>query len=74
MTTNGPSVQGKSPPANGTCGTCKVNMLLGYDTQIVNPSTGNGELVTLQYNFKDQYANTGSCQFVVHPDLTITGP
>jgi prepilin-type N-terminal cleavage/methylation domain-containing protein len=60
--------------ANGTCGTCKVNMQLGYDTQIVDPNTGNGELVTLKYNFQDSFANTGSCTFVVHPDLTITGP
>ena len=60
--------------ANGSCGTCKVNMLLSYDSQIVDPSTGNGELVTMQYSFQDQYANTGSCTFVVHPDLTITGP
>jgi prepilin-type N-terminal cleavage/methylation domain-containing protein len=60
--------------ANGSCGTCKVNMQLGYDTQIVNPSTGNGELVTIKYNFRDSFGVTGSCQFVVHPDLTITGP
>ena len=60
--------------ANGSCGTCKVNMLLAYDTQIVDPNTGNGELVTMTYNFQDSYANSGSCTFVVHPDLTITGP
>jgi prepilin-type N-terminal cleavage/methylation domain-containing protein len=60
--------------ANGSCGTCKVNMALAYDTQIVDPNTGNGELITLKYNFQDSFANTGSCQFVVHPDLTITGP
>lgn len=59
---------------NGSCGTCKVNMQLGYDTQIVNPSTGNGELVTIKYSFKDSFGVTGSCQFTVHPDLTITGP
>jgi len=49
-------------------------MMVGYDTQIVNPSTGNGELVTVKYNFQDAFSNPGSCQFVVHPDLTITGP
>ncbi|HEV8199657.1 MAG TPA: hypothetical protein VGS03_06525, partial [Candidatus Polarisedimenticolia bacterium] len=60
--------------ANGSCGTCKVNMQLAYDTQIVDPNTGNGELVTMTYTFQDQYANSGSCTFVVHPDLSITGP
>ncbi|HET8948290.1 MAG TPA: hypothetical protein VFQ07_15025, partial [Candidatus Polarisedimenticolia bacterium] len=60
--------------ANGSCPTCKVNMQLAYDTQIVDPNTGNGELVTMTYSFQDQYANSGSCTFVVHPDLSITGP
>jgi prepilin-type N-terminal cleavage/methylation domain-containing protein len=58
--------------ANGSCGTCKVNMMLAYDSQLVDPNTGNGELVTIKYNFQDSFGNTGFCQFVVHPDLTIT--
>jgi prepilin-type N-terminal cleavage/methylation domain-containing protein len=59
---------------NGSCGTCKINMQLAYDTQIVDPNTGNGELITIKYNFKDSFGVTGSCQFTVHPDLSITGP
>ena len=60
--------------ANGSCGTCKVNMMLAYDTPIVDSASGNGELVTIRYAFQDSFANNGSCTFVVHPDLTITGP
>ena len=60
--------------ANGSCGTCSVNMMLSYDTQIVNPSTGAGELVTIEYVFTDVSGVNGSCQFSVAPDLTISTP
>ncbi|HUD72359.1 MAG TPA: prepilin-type N-terminal cleavage/methylation domain-containing protein [Dongiaceae bacterium] len=61
--------------ANGSCGTCLVNMMLGFSTQMVNPSTGSGDLVTIQYRFTDVSGVNGTCQFTVFPDLTVTaGP
>jgi hypothetical protein len=61
--------------ANGSCGTCHVSMTLGFDTQMVNPNTGAGELITIRYRFTDISGANGSCQFTVYPDLTIsTGP
>jgi ferredoxin len=63
-----------SKTADGTCGTCKVNVMLGYDTKLVN-ATGAGELITIKYNFQDATAVTGSCQFSVFPDLSVVvGP
>jgi prepilin-type N-terminal cleavage/methylation domain-containing protein len=63
-----------SKTADGSCGSCKVNVMLGYDTKLVN-ATGAGELITIRYNFQDATAVTGYCQFSVFPDLSIvTGP
>ena len=61
--------------ANGSCGTCKIPMTLGFDTQMVDPGTGAGELITVQYRFTDISGANGTCQFTVYPDLTIAvGP
>jgi len=60
--------------ADGSCGTCMVNMMLGFDTQMVDPGTGNGELINIQYLFTDVSGVNGSCQFTVYPDLTIVTP
>ena len=60
---------------SGSCGTCKVAMMLGFDTQMVDPGTGAGELITIQYRFTDISGANGTCQFTVYPDLTIAvGP
>ncbi|HKQ98556.1 MAG TPA: prepilin-type N-terminal cleavage/methylation domain-containing protein [Candidatus Polarisedimenticolia bacterium] len=60
--------------ADGTCGTCKVNMMLGFSTQMVDPNSGAGELITIQYRFTDISGVTGNCQFTVFPDLSIVTP
>jgi len=63
-----------SKTADGTCGTCKVNIMLGFDSTLVNAS-GAGELITIKYNFTDASSVTGSCQFSVFPDLSVVvGP
>jgi hypothetical protein len=61
--------------ADGLCGNsaCVVNMLLGWDTQMVD-NKGVGELLTITYNFRDASSATGSCTFTVAPDLTIAVP
>lgn len=61
--------------ADGTCGnsSCIVNMLLGWDSQIVD-SGGNGELITITYYFTDATTASGTCTFTVSPDLTIAVP
>jgi len=56
--------------ANGICGTCKINMLLSFDTQIVD-TTNNGETLTIKYYFTDTTNAAGTCQFDIKPDLTI---
>jgi hypothetical protein len=60
--------------ADGSCGTCLVNMTLGFDTQMVDPGSGAGELITVQYRFTDISGANGTCQFTVYPDLTIVVP
>jgi len=61
--------------ADGSCSSCKVAMTLGFDTQMVDPNTGAGELITIQYRFTDISGANGTCQFTVYPDLTIAaGP
>src|SRR5258706_279454 len=63
-----------SKTVDGTCGTCKLNLMLGFDTKLVN-ATGAGELITIKYNFQDASSVTGSCQFSVFPDLSVVvGP
>jgi prepilin-type N-terminal cleavage/methylation domain-containing protein len=63
-----------SKTADGTCGTCKVNIMLGFDSKLVN-SSGVGELITIKYNFTDASSVTGSCQFSVFPDMSVVvGP
>jgi prepilin-type N-terminal cleavage/methylation domain-containing protein len=56
--------------SNGSCGTCHINMTLGFDTSILN-SSGTGELVTVQYRFTDISGASGLCRFTVYPDLTV---
>ena len=59
---------------DGTCGTCKVNNTLAFDTQMVN-SSGAGEQIHTVYHFQDTTGTTGTCTFTVFPDLTIaSGP
>jgi hypothetical protein len=61
--------------ADGLCGTCHINMTLGFDTPIVDSKTATGELITLQYSFTDVSGAGGKCLFTVYPDLTVTtGP
>ena len=60
--------------ADGSCGTCHVSMMLGFDTAMVDSSTGSGELITIQYRFTDVSGVNGTCQFSVYPDLTIVTP
>jgi prepilin-type N-terminal cleavage/methylation domain-containing protein len=63
-----------SKTANGSCGSCMVNMMLAYDTKLVN-STGAGELITIRYTFQDASLTSGSCQFSVFPDGSlVVGP
>ena len=63
-----------SKTADGSCGTCKVNIMLGFDSTLVN-SSGAGELITIKYNFQDTSGTTGSCQFSVFPDMSVVvGP
>jgi len=60
--------------ADGSCGTCLVSMTLGFDTQMVDPGSGAGELITVQYRFTDISGANGTCQFTVYPDMTIVVP
>ncbi|HET6277901.1 MAG TPA: hypothetical protein VFG08_03880, partial [Candidatus Polarisedimenticolia bacterium] len=61
--------------ADGLCGnsSCVVNMLLGWDTQMVD-GTGAGELITITYHFQDVTGSVGTCTFIVSPDLSIAVP
>jgi prepilin-type N-terminal cleavage/methylation domain-containing protein len=58
--------------ANGICGTasCVINMLLAFDTKMVDTSI-NGETITIKYYFKDTTNSSGTCFFSIKPDLTI---
>jgi hypothetical protein len=64
-----------SKTADGSCGGCSVNMMLGYDSSLADSKTGAGELITIRYTFQDASSTTGTCQFSVFPDLSIViGP
>jgi hypothetical protein len=55
---------------SGCSGSSCVRMAMVWDSQIVQ-SSGQGELLTISYVFRDSSGSNGSCSFSVKPDLSF---